>query len=318
MKVSIIIPIYKVEQYIERCLFSALNQSCPDIEYVLVNDATPDDSMSIVAKMLAQYPQKNVKIINQPENRGLSAARNTGIKEATGDYVYFLDSDDELPLNAIEILLAEINDKFPDMVIGEIDVVGANRNNYPLLKLKNGDWLENEQIAQTFLSKKWYEMACNKLVKREIFTTNNCYFKEGILHEDNLWSFQLALCARSMAVTNEVTYIYHIHQQSITQSKTQKNIESHYFVLNEIIQMSKENFLFDKFPELVDYLDNQRVFFLKTLLKNSFDKEYIRTQSQKIDRLYEDSIRKKKKRSIAVFLKDIVLNLWIKNKVRHF
>ena len=111
MKISIIIPIYNVAPYVERCLYSALNQSYEDIELVLVDDCGTDNSMNIVSEVVEKYVgNKKISLFKHEHNLGLSAARNTGIKNATGDYLLFLDSDDEIPLNAVELLLEATNE----------------------------------------------------------------------------------------------------------------------------------------------------------------------------------------------------------------
>lgn len=90
MKVSVIIPVYNVSKYIERCLLSVLNQTWEDLEIILVDDCTPDNSMELAATVIASHSRGNeVRSLVHDENKGLSAARNTGIRDATGDYVYF-------------------------------------------------------------------------------------------------------------------------------------------------------------------------------------------------------------------------------------
>ena len=111
---TIIIPVYQVEQYIQKCLLSVVSQSyTKGIECILVNDCTKDESINIAQKLIDEY-RGNIKfrIINREENGGLSAARNTGILEAKGDYLYFLDSDDYITPDCIKVL-AETAQKFP-------------------------------------------------------------------------------------------------------------------------------------------------------------------------------------------------------------
>ena len=99
MKVSIIIPIYNVESYIANCLHSVFNQTYKDLEIILVDDCGTDKSMNIAMESINKYKSSfYIKVIHHKENKGLSAARNSGIKEATGDYIYFLDSDDTYPI----------------------------------------------------------------------------------------------------------------------------------------------------------------------------------------------------------------------------
>ena len=312
MKISVIIPIYNVSRYIERCLISALNQTYSDIEYVLVNDATPDDSMTIVESLIRNHPRKeNVVIVSHEQNQGLSAARNTGIRHATGVYIFFLDSDDELPLDSIENLTFPFKSKNPDFVIGELEVVGSNRADFPRLRLSDNSYCRDEKIMHHFLCRNWYEMAWNKLIKKTLFAESNCWFYEGILHEDNLWSFQLALRAQSMVAIKKKTYIYHIQNQSITQKKTKKNIDSLYSVISEMICISQKENLLDKYEELVDYLDNLRIYYMKSLCKSNFDKVFIHQQIDRIDKLFQMSIRKKRNPSMNNLLKDKMLSYWI-------
>ena len=120
IKVSIIIPIYNVEPYIERCIISVLNQSYKNIEIIIINDCTPDKSIELINKLLNnKYSStENIHILNHEKNKGLSAARNTGIMNATGDYLYFLDSDDSITHDCIEVLVNALSLNI-DFVIGD-------------------------------------------------------------------------------------------------------------------------------------------------------------------------------------------------------
>ena len=106
MLVSIIVPIYNVADYIEKCLLSVLNQTYRNIEVVLVNDCTPDNSIEVVQIILEGYKaDRQIQILHHTINRGLSAARNTGIDAAKGEYIFFLDSDDWISEDCIERML---------------------------------------------------------------------------------------------------------------------------------------------------------------------------------------------------------------------
>lgn len=107
MRISIIIPVYNVEKYISRCLLSVINQTYNDtIECIIINDCTSDNSMTIINELITTTINKNIifKTINHTVNQGQSAARNSGIRVSTGEYLFFLDSDDELCINALEDL----------------------------------------------------------------------------------------------------------------------------------------------------------------------------------------------------------------------
>jgi glycosyltransferase involved in cell wall biosynthesis len=312
MKISVIIPVYNVADYIERCLLSVINQSYQDIECVLVDDASPDNSMEIAQKIIADSPRKGaIKIIRHVANKGLAAARNTGVNHATGDYLFFLDSDDEIAPHCVETLAAFVENQGIDFVIGEIQVTGNSRTAYPPLLLKDGIYQGNDSIINPYFQRQWYEMAWNKLIKRSLFVEKELWFEEGILHEDTLWSFQLAIAAQSMAVTHEPTYIYHIQSNSITQKKSKKNIECFYFVLEKIIQLANNQNLFTTQKSIFPYLENARVYFIKSLLKGNFKKSYIQTQQTKIDRLYQQKVWNHGRRKLEFVVKDFVLLLWI-------
>ena len=120
MKVSIIIPIFKVEKYIKRCLESVVSQDYSDIECILVNDCSPDDSFSIAKDFVDNYTGHiSFSLVSHNINKGLSEARNTGINQSKGDYIYFLDSDDAIPNDAISNLVqAATHHGYPEIVYG--------------------------------------------------------------------------------------------------------------------------------------------------------------------------------------------------------
>lgn len=225
MKASVIIPVYNVSSYIERCLLSVLNQSWQDIEVILVDDCTPDNSMELAAAVIASHPRGSaVRCLAHKENKGLSAARNTGIHEAAGDYLYFLDSDDYLPEDCLELLMETAQLHLSDFVIGNYQLVGSN-SWAPPLALPAGLYEGNPTILTEYLRGNWYVMACNKLVNRFFLLSNELFFQEGIVHEDDLWSFKLACVARKMNVINKTTYHYCVRSNSITRAPSLHNLE---------------------------------------------------------------------------------------------
>lgn len=233
VSVSIVIPIYKVEAYIADCLQSVCAQTYSQLEVILVNDATPDDSMEQAAPWIEKLRERfEVKVVTHEHNRGLSAARNTGINEATGDWIYFLDSDDEITPNCIELLVKEV-EKHPDVdfVIGNVEFVGATWN-FPLRC--DAYVVGNENILRDFITYKWYMMVWNRLYRKEFIQQHHLYFKEGLLHEDELYSFQVATTAKSMAAVYENTYIYKIRTVgSITAQLTSKNFNHKSYINQE-------------------------------------------------------------------------------------
>ena len=213
MKVSIIIPIYNVAPYIERCLLSVLNQTYHNIEIILIDDCGSDNSIGIAIELIKKHKAENkTKIIFHECNKGLSAARNSGINASTGEYIYFLDSDDELVQNCIELLIKSAIKYKTDFVIGNYEIIGAKLS----IGMPLNNIFTNDKILTSYQKGEWYEMACNKLLKKEFILKNNLYFKENLIHEDLLWSFMIACFANSMSVVNTKTYLYYIRKDSIT------------------------------------------------------------------------------------------------------
>ncbi len=233
LKVSIIIPVYNVALYIADCLRSVYAQTYPSLEIILVNDATPDDSMTQAVPWIEKLQERyEVKVVNHPRNRGLSAARNTGMEAATADWVYFMDSDDEITPSCIELLVKQA-EKYPDVdfVIGDIKYVGTAWN-FPLIcdTYVRG----NENILRDYTTYKWYMMAVNRLYRKSYLLQNSLFFKEGLLHEDELYSFQIATTAQAMATVYEETYIYKVRScGSITAGRKLKNFEDMLSILRE-------------------------------------------------------------------------------------
>lgn len=268
-KVSIIIPVYNVEPYISACLHSVMDQTYTgELECIIVDDRGTDASMEVAEREVNAYSGKvDFKIVHREQNGGLSAARNTGIRQATGDYLYFLDSDDEITSDCIELLAAKVASLQPDFVIGGYRVTGTNKK-YPSLNLPDGTLLQGEDIIKTYSQSKWYMMAWNKLVNRKFLTDNNLYFKEGLLHEDELWSFQLACLAQSMAVVNRETYVYKVRVGSImnvSQNKRERQTNAYIQVLDGMVSFSlKQNLSDDNFAFVMAWA-NRTLYYLGIL-----------------------------------------------------
>ncbi len=219
MKVSVIIPVYNVSSYIDRCLQSVANQTYTDIECILVDDCGNDNSVTIVQKFIEDY-QGNMTftLLHHDRNRGLSAARNTALRQAKGEYVYFLDSDDAITPDCIELLMALIV-KYPDADFAQGNFLDENGNinkygwHIHLPEHCNEhDKLEDYILAVVVTS------ACNKVIKKSFLTEHELYFPEGILHEDMYWSFFLAKHTKAVVYVNKGTYIYYINDNSIVTS----------------------------------------------------------------------------------------------------
>ena len=242
LKLSVIVPIYKVEKYLAKCVDSLLNQDLSPEEYeiVLVDDGSPDRCGEICDEYAANFI--NIKVVHRA-NGGLSAARNSGIDVAQGKYVQFVDSDDYLEPNVLKTLVTK-------MEADNLDILRFNYQNvndqYEIFDPnKDGkcfvDYRDEVSDGLVFLTHRLGPgcYACQFIIRRELL--NECRFKEGVYFEDTEWTPRLLLKARRVTSTDVLVYNYLIRQGSITQSVDEKK---------------KRKVLDDKFL-LIDSLQNQ-------------------------------------------------------------
>lgn len=214
-KVSLIIPIYNVEAYIEDSLTSALNQDFESIEYILIDDCGTDNSMGVVMSMLKEHPRRSdVYIYQQPTNCGLSEARNLGLRNVHGDYVFFMDSDDEITSDCISLHYEVITKSKADFTVANVKQVGAKSIHIKRIP----ESIDTNSPLASFFRREWSTSAWNKMFKTSFLNKHNMTFLKGIQHEDYLWTFSVAKSATSYAVVPQATYIYKIRKGSITTS----------------------------------------------------------------------------------------------------
>ncbi len=254
MRVSIIIPVYKVENYIEKCLESVFAQSHRDIELIIVDDASPDASMEIAKRAVGRLENNgvSVKYVSHENNRGLSAARNSGIEVAEGDYLYFLDSDDELyDENAIAGLVKAAEETEAHVIVGNY-YVSREVNPY-IGKYSKKALLKDGDLISAFVKGDLPVMAWNKLISKSVFD-KGLRFKEGILNEDELFSYLMLFLNPSVCVTGATTYTYNFREGSIMNSFNIKRLESPVIVYEEATQAYRD--LHGKDPRILQNLDH--------------------------------------------------------------
>ena len=209
VKVSIIVPVYNVENYVEECFQSIARQTyAGPMECIFVDDCGTDRSVALVEELMAAYRGAIAfKMLHHERNRGLSAARNTGLREASGDYVYFIDSDDSITPECLALLSA-LAKKYPG-----VDMVqGNNKTNLQFLRMKSGllpEYTDNKKwIKECLLTRQIPVTAWNRLVRRNFLVVNGLFFEEGLIHEDELWTFLLSKHLQKLAFCFEDTYFY--------------------------------------------------------------------------------------------------------------
>lgn len=235
-KISIIIPVYNVSDYIIRCIDSVINQTYQEIECLIIDDCSPDNSIELAENKLQSYKGSiDFRIIRHEQNKGVSEARNTGIRNATGNYLYFLDSDDEITNNCIETLV-DLCKNEEEMVIGDYTSKGGKMNFHIDLQKP---LYSNEDIFKAYINKQWYEMPWNKLIQKNFILANNLFFHPNISnHEDALWSFHVTSKLQSLNFTPKETYIYYVRENSLHTTYKLKRADETLLLLNEIVESS--------------------------------------------------------------------------------
>lgn len=238
--ISIIIPIYNVEAYLMECLQSVANQTLTEgLECILVDDCGPDNSAQIAKEFIAEYHGPvNFRFVQREKNGGLSAARNTGIREAKGEYLYFLDSDDYILPETIETMW-ELAERYnADLVQAQYISEGAllkQSVNTPRPEFSS----DRRYIMRIMLDYSSNPvMAPNRLIRRSLLLDNKLWFREGIIHEDNYWTYLLAKHVKRMAFCPEAFYYYRVTPGSITQNK---NIEKETLAFTTMIREFSDN-----------------------------------------------------------------------------
>lgn len=284
IKVSVCVPIYGVEQYVEKCVRSLMEQTMKDgIEFIFVNDCTKDKSIEILKKVVSEYPERSnqVKIVNHETNKGLSAARNTGVKSASGDYILFVDSDDELTENAIELLTEPLSDKLYDVVVGNYNLIGNGTYNKLLID-HDLSISDSHEIFNCFLKKEIYEMAWNKLIRKDFFIKNNLWFIDGLLHEDNIWSFYVFYYCRHLFIITKSTYRYRVRTSSIMGNISRTNTEHLIKIFNNEIRFIKRNELQATYPPLMGYMVSRKLSILYQAVEFGIERDALQNVSKEI------------------------------------
>lgn len=206
--ISIVVPIYNAELYLQECIDSILNQSYKDIELILVNDGSTDGSLNICKS----YQDSRVVIVDK-ENGGVSSARNKGIDIAKGEFIGFVDSDDTLPYESLSILHQAITENKTDAVIGSFHYQYGNKIVFHSQRLHEGMY-ECQNILSDFLDDGTLSgfligSLCGALYRRDIIVENNIRLVEGLKNnEDGLFNFDFALKARTIMAISSVVYNY--------------------------------------------------------------------------------------------------------------
>ena len=232
MKVSVVVPIYNVEKYIRRCLESIQQQTMNDVEIIVVNDCTLDNSMAIVEDLAKD--DRRIRIFNYEKNRGPMCARETGYMAATGDYITFCDSDDYMPKDALEVLYNEAIKTEADIVSGNFTYITIDgkeilkRNRLPYGNA-------SEDIYRALLRKDIQHTLCGKLFKASMLKDYNYKTYEHATNgEDGCLFYQVVQHVDKMAQIERSVYYYAQNIESSTQKRYSDNAVKSICLLNQM------------------------------------------------------------------------------------
>jgi len=245
IKISIIVPVYNVEQYLEKCLTSLVKQTLKGIEIIVVNDGTKDNSQKIIDKFVKKY--KKVKSFIK-ENGGLSSARNYGLKYASGEYIAFVDSDDYVEKDMYEIMYKKAKEQEFDMVVCNLKYIYPDKEIKAYSNIKK-DIFKKSEIKKCMAN--IYPAAWNKIYKKELFS-KGVLFKEQVWFEDVEFLYRLMPYIDSIGVARNYGYNYVQRDGAIT--KTFDDRLFHYIDnWNGIIKFYKDKKLYNEYYKELEY-----------------------------------------------------------------
>lgn len=220
--VTVSIPIFKCEAFIENCLQSIKNQTYQNIEVILVNDLTPDNSAVISEQFINENQLSNWSLRNLETNSGLSIVRNEGILNAKGKYIFFVDSDDELYPDAIDNLVKKAEENNAEITMGEVQGIRIPSQEivdvFPIYTKKN--ILEgNQEILKELVNGGFAVSSWNKLISVDFLKKNNLYFTKGLYAQDSLHTFEMGLYLEKIVFLRKKTYKYYLHQDSVIHNR---------------------------------------------------------------------------------------------------
>lgn len=240
-KVSVIVPIYNVEKYLEKCINSLLSQTLEDIQIILVNDGSKDNSGNIAREY--EKNNKNRIIYVEKENGGLSDARNYGLKYATGDFIAFLDSDDYIEKNAYEEMYNKAIEENVDYV--ECDFIWEFPNK---IRVDKQYPYKNKKEMLSFVR----VVAWNKLIKRQLITDNNLEFPKGLRYEDVEFTYKLIPFVNKFAYVDKPFIHYVQREGSIANVQNERTAEI-FTVLDNVIEFYKKNNIYEEYRNELEY-----------------------------------------------------------------
>ncbi len=215
--ISILVPVYNVEAYIRRCMDSILAQTFQDYEVIVVDDCGTDQSMAIVEEYAAQ--DNRIRVLHHEQNMGLMWTRRTGYQVARGEYITFVDSDDELPHNALEVLIGKAEGTNADIIIGNVMEDNGYRKRLRICKLSGND---NQSAHTALLNEEMTHCLWGKLYKHHLFNNDYTTIQHLTICEDGMLFYQLLNHVQHIVSTDDVVYYYRYNKDSSVHKRINK------------------------------------------------------------------------------------------------
>ncbi len=237
IKISVIVPVYNNEKFLEKCLNSLCNQTLNDIEIICINDGSKDKSLEILKKF--NQKDKRIKIISQ-KNQGPSIARNNGIEISSGEYIGFVDSDDWIDLNYYEKLYTAAKKYNADIAVCGIKRLRSYKWKYHL-KITKAEITEdtNEKFEICDVPEKCYVF--NKIYKREELIKNNIYFEPYVFYEDRCFTTEALIHLKKLVTVPDIYYNYWTNNNSIVKTKSPKKFKDSEYTHEKMMNIIKAN-----------------------------------------------------------------------------
>lgn len=270
--ISVIVPVYKVEEYLPKCIESIINQTYKNLEILLINDGSPDNC----GFMCEEYAKQDdrIRVINKT-NGGLSDARNKGIEECTGEYILFVDSDDIIDLTSIEVLLKKVKLYNLDILSGNgYRIKGTQKKEMTSIEIPSKKVFTGKEYMYYRISKGNFQAsAWINLYKTSVIKNNNIYFKKGLIHEDEHWTPRIMLEAKRVMYIDFKFYFYTIREGSITHRvNKEKNIKDIIFLCNDLEGIYKKASMTKIYKkEFRDYLSR---LYMATAVQMEYNKSF--------------------------------------------
>lgn len=254
VEVSVLVPIYNVSKYIERCAHSLFKQTFNEIEFIFVNDASTDNSLELLKNVITEYPEltNSIKIIQHKNNLGLAEVRNTALNASQGKYISVVDSDDYIEPQMIEELYKKAIEENADIVVSDIYMEFKNKSIYQIDFLSD---LPEDHFPDMLKNIKSHSHLCNKLILKSLYMREDCRVPSGLNYfEDRHVMTRLFFYAKKIVKVNQAFYHYiQYNENSITKKITAMNFKNMVDFWKMLEEFLKSKNVYEKYADVLEY-----------------------------------------------------------------